>query len=84
MVLQPTLSLSPTFSSEATSATVTSGTLANIDPFGIGGAHDSLFNPPISNPFDGLIDELSIYRRALSDTEIQAIYNVGSAGKCKS
>jgi len=33
--------------------------------------------------FDGLIDELSIYNRALSDSEIQSIYNAGSEGKCR-
>jgi len=33
--------------------------------------------------FDGLIDELSIYSRSLSASEIQAIYNAGSSGKCK-
>jgi len=33
--------------------------------------------------FDGLIDELSIYNRALSATEIQTIYNAGSLGKCE-
>lgn len=32
--------------------------------------------------FTGLIDELSIYNRALSSSEIQNIYNVGAAGKC--
>jgi hypothetical protein len=32
--------------------------------------------------FNGLIDEPSIYSRALSASEIQAIYNAGSAGKC--
>jgi hypothetical protein len=31
--------------------------------------------------FDGSIDELSIYSRALTAAEIQAIYNAGSAGK---
>jgi hypothetical protein len=34
--------------------------------------------------FDGLIDELSLYRRALSANEIQSIYAAGSAGKCDS
>jgi len=29
-----------------------------------------------------LVDELSIYDRALSSAEIEAIYNAGSAGKC--
>jgi hypothetical protein len=33
--------------------------------------------------FDGLIDEPSIYNRALTSTEIQNIYNAGSAGKCR-
>jgi subtilase family serine protease len=34
--------------------------------------------------FKGLIDELALFDRALSVEEIQAIYNAGSAGKCKS
>jgi hypothetical protein len=34
-------------------------------------------------PFDGLIDEVEIFNRALSAAEIQAIYNAGSAGKCQ-
>ncbi len=33
--------------------------------------------------FPGLIDEVSIYNRVLSASEIQAIVNAGSAGKCK-
>jgi hypothetical protein len=33
-------------------------------------------------PFDGWIDELSLYSRALSQAEVQSIYNAGSAGKC--
>ena len=33
--------------------------------------------------FDGLIDEPSVYNRALSATEIAAIYTAGSAGKCQ-
>lgn len=33
--------------------------------------------------FDGLIDEPTIYNRALDITEIQAIYDAGSLGKCK-
>ncbi|HWY77735.1 MAG TPA: LamG-like jellyroll fold domain-containing protein, partial [Verrucomicrobiae bacterium] len=32
--------------------------------------------------FAGLIDEASVYNRALSGSEIAAIYNAGSAGKC--
>ncbi|HEX8998978.1 MAG TPA: LamG-like jellyroll fold domain-containing protein [Blastocatellia bacterium] len=33
--------------------------------------------------FPGLVDEATIYSRALSLTEIQSVYNAGSAGKCK-
>jgi len=32
---------------------------------------------------NGLVDEVQIYNRALSPVEIAAIYNAGSAGKCK-
>ena len=32
--------------------------------------------------FAGLMDEFSLYNRALSSNEIAAIYNAGSAGKC--
>ena len=32
--------------------------------------------------FIGLLDEVAIYNRALSATEIKAIYDAGSAGKC--
>ncbi len=32
--------------------------------------------------FNGLIDEFSLYNRALSDSEILAIFQAGSAGKC--
>lgn len=34
--------------------------------------------------FRGLIDEVTIYSRALTQAEIQAVVNAGSAGKCKS
>jgi len=45
----------------------------------IGGVDD---NNPVG--FNGLIDEPAVYNRALSDAEIAAIYNAGSAGKCLS
>lgn len=32
--------------------------------------------------YSGLMDETSVYARALSQTEIQAIYNAGASGKC--
>ncbi|HZQ46818.1 MAG TPA: immunoglobulin domain-containing protein, partial [Verrucomicrobiae bacterium] len=36
----------------------------------------------LTGAFDGAIDELAVYSRALAASEIQAIYNAGSAGKC--
>ena len=47
-------------------------------PFSIGGAGSC--SP--GQYFPGLIDEMSVYDRALFAGEIQAIYNAGSAGKC--
>jgi uncharacterized repeat protein (TIGR01451 family) len=43
-------------------------------------------NPAVSFAgqfFKGLIDEVEIFNRVLDETEIKAIYNTGSAGKCK-
>jgi hypothetical protein len=34
-------------------------------------------------PFNGLVDEVEVFNRALSLLEIQSISNAGSAGKCK-
>jgi hypothetical protein len=48
------------------------------NPFQIGGIQNLS-----TNHFQGVIDELSLYNRALAPTEIQAIFNAGSAGKCK-
>ena len=45
---------------------------------GIGNVNDGFNN----FPFHGDIDELSLYNRALSATEIEAIYQAGSEGKC--
>ncbi len=36
-----------------------------------------------SVPFAGAIDELKVYNRALSSTEVAAIYEAGSSGTCK-
>jgi Concanavalin A-like lectin/glucanases superfamily len=33
--------------------------------------------------FNGLVDEVGVYNRALTSAEIRAIYDAGSAGKCK-
>src|SRR5215467_9279720 len=39
---------------------------------------------PIKLFWLGQIDEVEVFRRALSQTEVQAIVNAGAAGKCKS
>ena len=49
-------------------------------PLQIGGFSDPGF---VGGFFNGLIDEVGIFNRALSTSEIQAIFNAGSAGKCK-
>jgi hypothetical protein len=57
------------------SKTTTIGTLnQNSLPLTIGGG---------AADFAGAVDELEIYNRALSQTEIQSIYNADSAGKCR-
>lgn len=38
--------------------------------------------PSIKENFSGRIDELAVYNRALTGSEIEAIYDAGSAGKC--
>ncbi|HLP77841.1 MAG TPA: LamG domain-containing protein, partial [Candidatus Paceibacterota bacterium] len=57
--------------------------IGNLDPaydpaVGIGN-HGGSFH---QFPFNGLIDEISLYSRALSQSEIQAIYSAGERGKC--
>jgi concanavalin A-like lectin/glucanase superfamily protein/galactose oxidase-like protein/thrombospondin type 3 repeat protein/Kelch motif protein len=46
------------------------------DPLLIGGSGSC-------NRFQGLIDEVEIFDRALGDSEVHAIFAAGSAGKCK-
>jgi Concanavalin A-like lectin/glucanases superfamily/Bacterial Ig domain/Immunoglobulin domain/Immunoglobulin I-set domain len=53
-------------------------------PFYIGGIYN-LSSGSCSNVggfFNGIIDEVSYYRRALSDSEIDFIFHAGSLGKC--
>jgi len=49
---------------------------------GIGGTVGGASPGQLVSPFDGRIDELSLYNRGLSGAEIQAIYLAQSAGKC--
>ncbi|WP_406683192.1 T9SS type A sorting domain-containing protein [Seonamhaeicola sp. MEBiC1930] len=50
-------------------------------PLTIGAQYDNQ-NDNYVNFFGGQIDEVSVYNRALSEIEIQDIYNTGSDGKC--
>ena len=54
------------------------GDLSNSGPLRIG----NHATPSIFAYFKGMIDEVSIYQRALATNEIAAIYAAGSAGKC--
>jgi uncharacterized repeat protein (TIGR01451 family) len=40
-------------------------------------------NEPFGGFMNGLLDEVTIYNRALTQTELKAIFDAGSAGKCK-
>jgi len=59
------------------SKTTSIGTLNTIDtnPLRIGAGS--------SVPYNGAVDELEIFNRAISDTEVFNIYNAGSFGKCR-
>jgi hypothetical protein len=54
------------------------GSLSNTAEFGIAGN-----SYPGNFRFNGDIDEVEFFRRALREDEIQTIYNAGSNGKCK-
>lgn len=54
------------------------GSFASAAPLRIGAG--GIFN---NGFFDGLIDELEVFERALDGSEIQALFEAGHAGKCK-
>lgn len=67
-------------------AEVANATLPVTSIFGGGTADLNIGRDPVSSGgqyFDGLIDEPSIYNRALTAAEIASIYNAGSGGKLK-
>jgi hypothetical protein len=47
------------------------------------GQESAVEDPEGAEFFNGLIDEVELYSRALSAEEIAALYDAGSAGKCK-
>jgi len=56
------------------------GSLVNPSPLRIGA---NTTEPAFSNWFNGSLDELEIYNRALSATEVAVLYDADQAGKCK-
>jgi len=62
-----------------------SGLFANVSHLFIGRRQgsDTPEGEALALHYKGLIDEVEVYNRALSATEIQAIFAVGSRGKCK-
>lgn len=61
----------------------TNGIFPGTNALAIGGAVGGATYGSVIVPFHGWIDEPSIYSRALTGTEITALYSAGSAGKCK-
>ena len=67
-----------TFYVDGVGETVTYNTVFTFGtPVAVGARGDNL-----TTSFWGVVDEVSVYNRALSAAEIQAIYAAGSAGKC--
>jgi hypothetical protein len=63
-----------------TQGPVTSIRVSN-SPVRIGALQDGTGN--VTYSWSGLIDEVDLFDRALSPSEIQAIYSAGSGGKCR-
>jgi hypothetical protein len=61
-------------------------TLGSFTPMTVGDLNIALrpFDGGAGTRFVGLVDEISLYDRALTGAEIAAIYNAGAAGKCSS
>ena len=71
------------------------GVASLVQPFGLAFSFTSNLaiairtDLPVDDPirtgraFDGLIDEVEIFNHALGASEIQAIFDAGSAGRCK-
>jgi len=58
------------------------GPALSSQPFQIG-AFGPPSSVPLSGPFDGLIDEVDVHERALSECQIGGVFLAGSSGKCK-
>lgn len=58
--------------------------ITSTGPLKLGSRSATLINQLPADRFNGLLDELGLYNRALSEQELLAIYNAGTAGKCTS
>jgi len=69
----------------ASSTRFISGVTTNNLNVRIGAAYcnDANCTGAYNDRFNGLADEVEYFNRALNQTEVQAIYNAGSAGKCR-
>ena len=56
----------------------------SLPPFLDTNSVDLLIGGGTQFPLNGLVDEVEVFNRALSASEILAIFNAGAAGKCKS
>ena len=52
-------------------------------PLIIGAVRGDEYGGGVGSFFTGTIEEVEIYNRGPSTTEIQPIFNAGTAGKCK-
>jgi PKD repeat protein len=59
------------------------GNITNGTSLKIGARFTDLLGNAVSSFFGGKIDELEIFKRALSSTEVKSIYAADSLGKCK-
>ncbi|MDP2335268.1 MAG: SdrD B-like domain-containing protein [Bacteroidota bacterium] len=57
------------------------GSISNTIPLTVAG--NNMSNLTASDNFTFYLDEVELFNRAITDTEIASIYNAGSAGKCK-
>ena len=75
-----TLYLNGIFAAQTTTTVRPFGTLTGANP---GVSIGNLQSDTVLEPFVGLIDEVEVFNRALDASEVLAIYNAGSFGKCK-
>jgi hypothetical protein len=64
-------------------ASFTQGIFPGTHDLAIGGIVGGAGTGQVNYPFEGGIDEVALYGRTLSDAEIAAIFQAGTAGKCK-